>query len=126
MVVDDHRVVRSGLACCFEYRTGDIRVVGGCGRGDQVVQVARQIAPDVVLMNRNMRDGWAATRALTAALPDCRVIFFSAMGAGPGDYDRARDVGAVGYLRKAVEVDVLADHVRRVAAGGAAWPPLSD
>ncbi|WP_158544823.1 response regulator transcription factor [Blastococcus sp. TF02-09] len=128
MVVDDHLVVRQGLAACFEYRTEDVRVVGGCGRGDQVVDAAHTLAPDVVLMNCNMDggDGWAATEALLAVQPHCHVIFFSAIGAGPADYARARAVGAVGYLHKSVDPDDLENYVREVAAGGTAWPGLLD
>src|SRR5439155_12323661 len=80
------------------------------------------VRPDVVLMDLNLGDssGVDATRAITTALPDTRVLVLSASGEH-SDVLEAVKAGASGYLVKSASVDELVDAVRRTAAGDAVF-----
>ena len=75
LLVDDHRLVRAGLAGLLE-AAADLEVVGEAADGRQAVEVARAAAPDVVLMDVSMPvlDGIGATRAILAERPDLRIV----------------------------------------------------
>src|SRR4051812_50196848 len=97
MLVDDHRLVRDGLATLLA-SAGDIDVVGSAADGSAVVELAAQCQPDVVLMDLSMPDvdGVQATRLLLAERPEVRVIALTsfseqrqgtdALGGGAGGY----------------------------------------
>jgi two-component system response regulator DesR len=88
------------------------------GRGDEVVEAARRHRPDVALLDVEMPglDGIAATRALRAAVPRCRVLVVTTFGR-PGYLRRALEAGASGFVVKDTPARQLADVVRRVHAG---------
>ena len=75
MLIDDHRVVRQGLRDFLELQI-DIEVVGEAANGEEGVQLARELLPDVVLMDLVMpeMDGIEATRQLKAVAPSTQVI----------------------------------------------------
>ena len=100
LLVDDHHLVRSGLASLLE-TTDDLRVVGQAADGAQAVRMAPELRPDVVLMDLSMPvlDGVAATRQLLAVLPETHVVVLTSFS----DQQRVGDAlaaGAVGYLLK--------------------------
>jgi two-component system response regulator DesR len=92
--------------------------VAEVGRGDQVVAQARATRPDVALLDVEMPglDGIAATAAVRAALPTCKVLVVTTFGR-PGYLRRAMAAGASGFVVKDTPARQLADAVRRVAAG---------
>ena len=117
LLADDQALVRGALATLLDLET-DLEVVAEVGRGDQVVAEARRTRPDVALLDVEMPglDGIAATAALRAALPSCRVLMVTTFGR-PGYLRRAMAAGASGFLVKDTPARQLADAVRRIAAG---------
>jgi two-component system response regulator DesR len=117
LLADDQQLVRGALAALLDLEP-DIEVVAEVGRGDEVVEDARRVRPDVALLDVEMpgMDGLAATAALRAALPGCRVLVVTTFGR-PGYLRRAMEAGASGFVVKDTPARQLADAVRRVHAG---------
>lgn len=123
LLVDDHHLVRSGLASLLE-TTDDLRVVGQAADGAQAVRMAPELRPDVVLMDLSMPvlDGVAATRQLLAVLPQTHVVVLTSFS----DQQRVGDAlaaGAVGYLLKDCDPRDLLAGVRAAAQGHAPLDP---
>lgn len=117
LVVDDHAVVRSGLAM-FLQAFDDFELVGEAGDGAEAVRLCAQMAPDVILMDLLMpqMDGIAATQAIRERHPGAQVIALTSFQ----DQDKvqsALDAGAVGYLLKNVSADDLARAIRSARTG---------
>lgn len=117
LIVDDHAVVRSGLAT-FLQAFEDFELVGEAGDGVEALRECARATPDVVLMDLLMpeMDGISATRAIRERHPDAHVIALTSFQ----DQDRvqaALDAGAVGYLLKNVSADDLARAIRSARAG---------
>jgi DNA-binding NarL/FixJ family response regulator len=117
LIVDDHRLVRAGLAALLA-TTDDLEVVGEAGDGAHSVEVARAVTPDVVLMDISMpgTDGISGTRQLLASFPELRVVALTSFG----DHARVAEMlgaGAVGYLLKDCQPDELLAAVRAAARG---------
>jgi DNA-binding NarL/FixJ family response regulator len=117
VVVDDHQMVRAGLATLLE-ASGDVTVVGQAADGAAAIRVVSELHPDVVLMDLSMPvlDGVEATRAVVSSVPGVRVVVLTSFS------DRARvsdalAAGAVGYLLKDCEPQELLAAVRAAAAG---------
>jgi two-component system response regulator DesR len=117
LLADDQALVRGALAALLSLEP-DLTVVAEVGRGDEVVAEARRTAPDVALLDVEMPglDGIAATAALRAAVPACRVLVVTTFGR-PGYLRRAMEAGANGFVVKDTPARQLADAVRRVHAG---------
>ncbi|WP_182901185.1 response regulator transcription factor [Microbispora sp. H10830] len=100
MIVDDHPVVREGLRGMLESDPG-ITVVGEAASGDEAVVRARELTPDVILMDLRMPggDGVSATTRILADRPESRVIVLTTYEADQ-DIVRAVEAGAAGYLLK--------------------------
>ena len=123
LVVDDHPVVRSGIVgmLCGEE---DLDVAGQAADGAAAVELAVELAPDVVLMDLRMPglDGVEATRRILAAPAPPRVVVLTTYDTD-GDILRAVEAGAIGYLLKdSPREDILAA-VRAAAAGRSALSP---
>ena len=123
LLVDDHALVRAGLAALLE-ATEDILVVGEAADGDQAVELARNTTPDVVLMDLSMpgTDGVTATRRLLADLPETQVLVLTSFS----DRDRVRDAlaaGAIGYLLKDSTPQEVIGGVRAAAQHGSPIDP---
>ena len=117
LLAHDQALVRSALAALLELED-DFDVVAQVGRGDEVVAAARDLHPDVALLDIEMPglDGLAAAAALTQEVPACRVIIVTTFGR-PGYLRRAMESGALGFVVKDAPAEQLADAIRRVSRG---------
>jgi two-component system response regulator DesR len=117
LLADDQALVRGALAALLNLEA-DLEVVAEVGRGDEVVAEAKRVRPDVALLDVEMPglDGIAATAALRAAVPACRILVVTTFGR-PGYLRRAMAAGASGFVVKDTPARQLAEAVRRVAAG---------
>jgi two-component system response regulator DesR len=117
LLADDQALVRGALAALLSLEP-DMSVVAEVGRGDEVLAAARRTGPDVALLDVEMPglDGIAATAALRAEVPGCRVLVVTTFGR-PGYLRRAMEAGASGFVVKDTPARQLADAVRRVHAG---------
>jgi DNA-binding NarL/FixJ family response regulator len=117
LIADDQTIVRAGFRALLEL-TDDLVVVAEAADGDDAVAGARRTRPDVVLMDIRMPglDGLAATRQITASLPDVRVLVLTTFAADEYVFEALR-AGASGFLLKDVEPDELCTAIRTVAAG---------
>jgi len=122
IVADDHHVVRTGFAALLETQP-DFTVIGTASDGAEAVRMARELSPDVVLMDVRMpaMDGIEATRRLTEG-PGPRVLILTTFDLDQYVYD-ALCAGASGFLLKDVTAERLFDAVRVVAAGEALLAP---
>ncbi|NGY65883.1 response regulator transcription factor [Lentzea sp. NEAU-D13] len=122
LIADDHVVVRAGLRALLDGEPG-FDVVAEAGSGEEAVRVAKDLTPDVVLMDLRFGspdhgiDGVEAVRALTADLPGTAVVMLTSYS-GHADVVRALQAGARGYVLKAGPPEELFQAVREAAAGG--------
>jgi DNA-binding NarL/FixJ family response regulator len=121
--VDDHRVVREGIAAVLG-RQSDMDVVGAGATGLQAVDLYRAHRPDVVVMDLQMpgMDGLQAIEAIRAEWPGARIVVLT-MYHGEEDIYRAVAAGAATYLLKEAILDDLARVVREVYNGSSRLPP---
>jgi DNA-binding NarL/FixJ family response regulator len=117
LLVDDHQIVRSGLRSLFDDQK-DMKVIAEAENGRAAVQMARDLSPDVVVMDITMPDlnGIEATRQILKEAPGAKVIALSEH-TDRRYVSEALKAGAVGYLPKAVPFEELVEAVRIVAAG---------
>jgi two-component system response regulator DesR len=117
LLADDQALIRTALAALLSLED-DFEVVAEVGRGDEVVAAVLEHRPDVALLDIEMQglDGLAATAAVTAQVPECRVLILTTFGR-TGYLRRAMEAGALGFVVKDAPAEQLADAVRRVAAG---------
>jgi len=123
LVVDDHPVVRAGLVGLLDGE-GEIAVVGQAEDGAQAVSLARDLEPDVVLMDLRMPglDGAAATAQILAERPTTRVVVLTTFETD-ADILRAVEAGATGYLLKDTPHAELLAAVRAAARGETVLAP---
>ena len=123
VVADDHPVVREGLRSFLGSRTG-LDVVGEAGDVDEVVAVAAEAHPDVVLLDLVMPGGGgvAALPRLLALTPAPKVIVLTSFGADDQALAAVR-AGASGWLGKDVPPSELESAIRTVARGGSVLDP---
>lgn len=117
LLVDDHQVVRRGLRTFLEVQ-GDIEVVGEAADGQEGVERAGELRPDVILMDVKMpgTDGIEALRLLRAAGSTARVLIVTSFTEQRTVVPALR-AGAAGYVYKDVDPVALADAIRSVHAG---------
>lgn len=117
LLVDDHQVVRRGLRTFLEVQ-GDIEVVGEAADGQEGVERAEELRPDVILMDVKMpgTDGIEALRRLRAAGSTARVLIVTSFTEQRTVVPALR-AGAAGYVYKDVDPVALADAIRSVHAG---------
>lgn len=117
MIVDDHNVVRSGLAA-FLSVYDDLILAAEAGGGEEAVRLCSEARPDVVLMDLMMpgMDGAAATKAIREQCPDIQVVALTSFR-DEELVQGALRAGAIGYLLKNVTADELAEAIRAAHAG---------
>ncbi|HUW03669.1 MAG TPA: response regulator transcription factor [Acidimicrobiales bacterium] len=122
LLVDDHQMVRESLKRSMTDEGFD--VVGEAADGEEAIEAAERLRPDVVLMDVTMPnvDGVEATRAITEARPITRVVMLT-MHADKEVLASAIRAGASGYLTKDSSVDEVASAVRMAADGNTALSP---
>lgn len=123
LLVDDHQLVRAGLASLLG-TADDVAVVGQAGDGAAAVERARELRPDVILMDLSMpvMDGVAATRQIVEDLPSVQVLVLTSFS-DRARVDLALGAGAIGYLLKDSEPDDLLAAVRAAARGESPLDP---
>lgn len=117
MIVDDHKVVRSGLRA-FMMAYDDLELVAEAASGEKALALCHQSRPDVVLMDLMMPaiNGAEATEAILQICPDIKIIALTSFK----EQELVENVlkaGAIGYLLKNVEADELANAIRQAYAG---------
>ena len=122
MIVDDHAIVRDGLQLVLE-QAGDMTVVGQAVDGEEALRVAREVEPDVVVMDLIMpnKDGGEACSEIMQTLPQTQVLVLTASTADDAIMN-ALAAGATGYLQKYSGRDDLLTAVRDAAAGRSQIP----
>jgi len=123
LLVDDHEVVRRGLAAMLTAHN-DIEVVGEAGSADEAVRRVGLDQPDVVVMDVRMPDksGIEACREILAAFPEVRVLMLTSY-ADEEALMASIMAGASGYVLKRVKGAELIENIRRVAAGESLLDP---
>ena len=117
LLADDQQIVRQGLATILKYAPG-IEVVGEAGDGEEAIRLARELAPDVVLMDLKMPGlgGISATRRICAAQPEVHVIILTTYDADDMVFEGIR-AGARGYLLKDASSETLVEAIHGVMQG---------
>ena len=117
MCVEDHRIVREGLALIINQEP-DMKIVGSCATVDEAIEVYRTVRPDVTLMDLRLggASGVDAIKAIRRENPDARIIVLT-MYEGDEDIFRAHQAGATTYLLKDTLSSDLVRVVREVHAG---------
>jgi DNA-binding NarL/FixJ family response regulator len=125
LLADDQALVRAGFRALLDAQ-GDIEVAAEASDGEQALSLARQVVPDVVLMDIRMpgTDGLAATRQIAAdeRLAGVRVVILTTFELDEYVFEAIRS-GAAGFLVKDIDPDELVQAVRVVADGGALLSP---
>jgi len=117
LIVDDQRLVREGIASLLNIQPG-INVVGTAMNGQEAVDMAKKLTPDVILMDVHMpvMDGIAATIQIRHQSPNCQVLMLTTFD--DEEYIvRSLQAGAIGYLLKDIPADDLAQAVKLIHAG---------
>jgi NarL family two-component system response regulator LiaR len=117
LITDDHGVVRQGLHM-FLSLDPELEVVGEAANGQEALRMARELEPDVVLMDLLMPviDGIAATRAIRAEMPEVEVVALTSVLEDISVSGAVR-AGAIGYLLKNTEAEELGRAIKAAADG---------
>jgi len=123
MLVDDHAMVREGVKA-FLVTQPDISVVGEAGSGEDAIQLAAQLIPDVILMDLIMpnMDGVEATRRVKQVSPRSQIVVLTSYHEDEHIFP-ALKAGALSYILKDVSAEELVAAVRKAAAGEAVLHP---
>ncbi len=123
MIVDDHDMVRRGLAAFLKIKP-DLQLVGEASNGEEALCVCERAQPDVILMDLVMPriDGATVTRMIRERWPQVQVIALTSFQEGKL-VQQALQAGAISYLLKNVSVDELADAIRAAFAGRSTLAP---
>ena len=123
LLVDDHLMVRRGLATFLKVYD-DLQLAGEADSGEDAIRLCSELRPDVVLMDLVLpkMDGAAATRAIRQKLPQVQVLALTSFKEGEL-IKNALEAGAIGYLLKDVTADELARAIRAAHSGRATLSP---
>lgn len=118
LLVDDHVLFREGLSSLLT-RLPDIHIIGTAETVSGTIEKARNLRPDLILINFNLSDGngLEATHAILAECPETRIVFLTT-----SDEDErlseAMRFGAVGYLNKSISLKKILAYVRSIRTNG--------
>ncbi|WP_163553260.1 response regulator [Candidatus Frankia alpina] len=117
LIVDDHALFRRGLEMVLGQEV-DIEVVGEAADGSEAVTMAKEMAPDIVLMDVRMprRGGIDATSAIKESVPSAKIVMLTISDEEADLYDAIK-AGAMGYLLKEISIDEVAADIRAVYGG---------
>jgi two-component system nitrate/nitrite response regulator NarL len=123
LLADDHALFRRGLASLLEHRE-DVEVVGEASTGEEAVERARELMPDVILMDVRMpgAGGLEATRRLKEEMPYLKILILT-VSEDEEDLFAAMKGGAQGYLLKNIDPDELVASIHQVQRGEAPLAP---
>ena len=123
LLADDHKVVRDGLRLLIDGQR-DMRVVGEAGNGQEALRQARELKPDVVVMDLSMPElnGLQATERLKAERPEIKVVALT-VHEDPSYLLQLCQAGAAGYVLKRSAGDDLIHAIRTAASGGLHFDP---
>ena len=122
LIADDHSLFRDGLRSLLQAQGHE--VIGEGKNGREAVQLAKELKPDLVLMDVSMPevDGLSATRLLTSEVPDVKVVILTASEDEATLFDAIK-AGAQGYLVKNLEADTFFEMLERAQRGEPALTP---
>ena len=122
LIVDDHEAVRAGVRVILSSREG-LEVCGEAANGREAVAKARQLMPDLVILDVTMPvlDGFSAAREIHKLLPNVAILLLS-MHESPNMLNIARSSGAQGYVAKSEGAAVLLRAVDAVAHSKTFFP----
>lgn len=120
LLVDDHILFRKGISSMMASQP-DLEVVGEASDGTEALEKARELMPDIILMDINMprTDGLEATRLIKEELPYVKIVILTVSDDEQNLFEAIKS-GAMGYLLKNLEPEELFDLVRGVYRGEAA------
>jgi DNA-binding NarL/FixJ family response regulator len=124
LIVDDHPVTREGLRTALELSEEIVVVVGEAASGEEAIERAHDLNPDVVFMDVRMpgMDGIEATRRIRQASPETKIILIT-IDESRGAVSEAIQAGVSGYLLKDASPDALVDAARNAVEGNAVIHP---
>lgn len=117
LIADDHALIREGIAKVLSLDSA-IKVVGEASNGEEAVQMARELVPQVVLMDLNMPklSGLEATRQILAETPDIKVVALTVCEEDQQIFEVIK-AGVAGYMLKDVDADTLLHTIKAVNQG---------
>lgn len=117
LIADDHAIVREGLRSLLEVQS-DIEIVGEAEDGQEALSMARELKPDIILMDITMpgMNGLEATRQIKRENPDVKILVLT-MHEGDEYFFKLLDAGAAGYLVKGCSSSELISALRAVQQG---------
>lgn len=123
MLVDDHSLIREGLKKLLSLEM-DLAIVGEAQNGEEVMQKAQELRPDVILMDINLpgKNGIELTGELKEKLPEIKVLVLT-VDTEQIHVHKIIKAGALGYLLKDIEPEMLTEAIRTVARGDAYIQP---
>lgn len=118
LIVDDHEIVREGVRTLFARLRPDWEVCGQAGNGEDGLRAARDLHPDVVVLDVTMpgMSGLEASKQISSMGLPCRVLIFT-MHESPGLEDEVRRAGAHGYVVKSQAARHLVHAIDRLLGG---------
>lgn len=119
MIVDDHKIVRDGI-CAYLETVPDIEVIAQAESGSDAVQLAEQLAPDVVLMDLIMpgMDGVEATWRVRQVSPRSKIVILTSFHEDSNIFPAIK-AGALSYVLKSIDPEELAETIKSAARGEA-------
>jgi len=123
LIVDDHMLFRSGIKLVLQ-RHKEFEVVGEAGDGLEGIKRAKQLKPDVVLLDLHMHgiSGLEALRVLAEDVPETQVVMLT-VSEDADDLVETLRAGARGYLLKNIDTDFLLESIKRAARGESVMSP---
>lgn len=125
MIIDDHAMVRAGVRAELEQSGADLQIIGEAADVDSAISVARELRPDLALLDVHLpggRGGGGAEVAHTLVGEGIRFLALS-VSDSPEDVVAVIRAGARGYVTKSISTPDLVEAIERVAAGDAAFSP---